>query len=204
MAKAKSVVEANQFHSLKDMGYQQAKQGDALEAMARYALNKIVDFPNSVDDESKAQLYAGYKQRYAENKPAVEYAFINGHYIKADADNKSAERMTLTVDYVFSYTQQQFGRLKSENNALYDLIKPMREDVNKYCSNRLGDLKRKANQLTAKPRERTATKDFSDALKDIMDGISTRCKNAKARGDATADELRLTQAKAAFWAVWNK
>ena len=200
----KTIAANNEFHSLKDMGYQQAGTSDTLEAMARYALGKIVDFPQSIDDESKAQLYAGYKLRFAENNPAVQYAVINGQYIPAEAGNKAPEKITLTVDYAFSYTQQQFGQLKSQNNALYDLIKPMRDKVNTYCSNRLGDLKRKANQLTAKPRERKPTADFAVALKDMMDGISTRCRNAKSRGDATADEAKLVQAKAAFWAAWNK
>lgn len=201
---SKKTIATNEFQSLKDMGYKQAGASDTLEAMARYALTKIVDFPQSIDDESKAQLYAGYKLRFAENNPAVEYAVINGQYIPATADNKAMEKITLTVDYAFSYTQQQFGQLKSQNNALYDVIKPVRDKVNVYCSNRLGDLKRKANQLTAKPRERKPTADFAVALKDIMDNISTRCRNAKSRGDATADEKKLSLAKAAFWAAWNK
>ena len=200
----KTIAAQSEFQSLKDMGYKQAGASDSLEAMAKYALSKIVDFPQSIDDDSKQQLYAGYKLRFAENNPAVVYAVINGQYIPVDADNKAAEKITLTVDYAFSYTQQQFGQLKSQNNALYDVIKPVREKVNVYCSNRLGDLKRKAAQLTAKPRERKPTADFNVALKDIMDNLSTRCRNAKSRGDATADEAKLVQAKAAFWAAWNK
>ena len=200
----KTIAVQSEFHSLKDLGYKQAGASDSLESMAKYALSKIVDFPQSIDDESKAQLYAGYKLRFAENNPAVVYAVINGQYIPVDADNKAAEKITLTVDYAFSYTQQQFGQLKSQNNALYDVIKPIRDKVNTYCSNRLADLKRKANQLTAKPRERKPTADFAVALKDIMDNLSTRCRNAKSRGDATADEAKLVQAKAAFWAAWNK
>ena len=201
---SKKTIAANEFHSLKDMGYKQAGASDSLEAMARYALSVIPDFPQSINDEAKAQLYAGYKLRFAENNPAVQYAVINGRYIPATADNKAMEKITLTVDYAFSYTQQQFGQLKSQNNALYDVIKPIRDKVNTYCSNRLSDLKRKANQLTAKPRERKPTADFNVALKDIMDNLSTRCRNAKSRGDATADEAKLVQAKAAFWAAWNK
>ena len=200
----KTIAVQSEFHSLKDLGYKQAGASDSLESMAKYALSKIVDFPQSIDDESKAQLYAGYKLRFAENNPAVVYAVINGQYIPVDADNKAAEKITLTVDYAFSYTQQQFGQLKSQNNALYDVIKPIRDKVNTYCSNRLADLKRKANQLTAKPRELKPTADFAVALKDIMDNLSTRCRNAKSRGDATADEAKLVQAKAAFWAAWNK
>ena len=208
MAKAKSVVEANpmtDFASLKDMGYKQAKTSDTLEVMARYALSKIKGFPESIDDESKDQLYSGYQLRYQENKPAIEYAYVNGHYEPVTEETpKSLERMTLTVAHVFSYTQQQFGRLKAENNAKYELIKPLREEVNKYCSNRLADLKKKAKSLTALPRERKATADFEVTLKEVLDNLTTRCINASKRGDATANKDRLSRAKVAFMVEWNK
>ena len=93
----KTIAAQSEFQSLKDMGYQQAGASDTLEAMARYALNKIVDFPQSIDDESKAQLYAGYKLRFAENNPAVQYAVINGQYIPAESGSKAPEKITLTV-----------------------------------------------------------------------------------------------------------
>lgn len=208
MAKAKLAVEVNpmiDFASLKDMGYKQAATSDTLEVMARYALSKIKGFPEAIDDESKDQLFAGYKLRYQENKPAVEYAYINGHYEPVTDDmGKTLERMTLTVDHAFSYTQQQFGRLKTENNAKYELIKPLREAVNKYCSNRLGDLKKKAKQLTAPARERKPTADFEVTLKDVLDNLGTRCLNASKRGDTTANKERFSRAKVAFMVEWNK
>ena len=206
MAKAKSVVSVStDFDSLKNMAYQQAGVGDSLESMAKYALAKIKGFPKDVDDESKGQLYAGYRLRYQENNPAVEYVRVNGHYEPATPETaKAIERMTLTVDHVFSYTQQQFGQLKAQDNAKYELIKPLRDAVGTYCSNRLGDLKRKANQLTAPKRERKPTADFDHAVADWLDTMRTRCVNASKRGDATADKEKFSRAVIAFKVEWSK
>ena len=212
MAKANQVAKNNaptnfevEYLNLKDLGYQQAKTGDTLEAQARYALSKIKGFPESVDDASKDQLYAGYKLRFAENNPAKEYVRVSGVYLEATPElSKEKERLTLSVDYAFSYTQQQFGKLKGDNNALYEIVKPMRDSVNKYCSNRLGELKNRAKKLTAPSRERSATKDFEHTLKDWWDSLTTRCNNAKSRGDNTADKERFARAKVAFMTEWNK
>lgn len=209
MAKANKVAQTSttnvDFNSLKDMAYQQAGVGDSLESMAKYALAKIKGFPKDVDEESKAQLYSGYRLRYQENNPAVEYVRVNGHYEPATPESgKAIERMTLSVDHAFSYTQQQFGQLKAQDNAKYELIKPLREKVNVYCSNRLGDLKRKANQLTAPKRERKPTADFDHAINDWLDAMRTRCLNASKRGDATADKEKFSRAVTAFKVEWNK
>lgn len=206
MAKANKVVlESTDFHSLKDMAYRQAGVSDSLESMAKYALSKIKGFPKDVDDESKAQLYNGYRLRYQENNPAIEYVRVNGHYEPATPDTaKAIERMTLSVDHAFSYTQQQFGQLKAQDNAKYELIKPLREKVNVYCSNRLADLKRKATQLTAPKRERKPTADFDHAINDWLDTMRTRCLNASKRGDATADKEKFSRAVTAFKVEWNK
>ena len=209
MTKTKSVVQAapatQDFQSLKDMAYRQAGVSDSLESMARYALSKIKGFPKDVDDESKNQLYNGYRLRWQENNTATEYVRVNGHYEPATPDTaKAIERMTLTVDHVFSYTQQQFGQLKAQDNAKYELIKPLRDAVGTYCSNRLGDLKRKASQLTAPKRERKPTADFDHAVTDWLDMMRTRCVNASKRGDATADKEKFSRAVVAFKVEWSK
>lgn len=209
MAKKPSVVSASttnvDFVNLKDMAYQQAGLGDTLESMAKYALGKIKGFPKEIDDESKAQLYAGYRLRYQDNNPSVEYVRVNGHYEVATPETaKAIERMTLTVDHVFSYTQQQFGQLKAQDNAKYELIKPLRDKVGTYCSNRLGDLKKKANQLTAPKRERKPTADFDHAVNDWLEAMRVRCTNASKRGDATANKEKFSRAVVAFKVEWAK
>ena len=206
MAKAKTVVqnETNEFYSLKDLAYKQAVTSDTLTAQAKYALANIKGFPDTLDDASKAELYAGYKLRFAEINSAPIYSLINGHYIPATESEKGT--ISLTPDYILSYSQQQFGRLKAENNALYEIIKPQREKLNDYCSDKLRDLKAKAKKIinAGTERHRNPTDDFDVALKKVLDTLSTRCRNAKSRGDATADEARLIRAKAAFMAEWNK
>ena len=72
---------------------------------------KIMNVPaTSIDDNSKAEIIAGYRLRYADINVVKEYARINGHYEPLTADNKKAiEVIKLSVDYVMSYSQQQFG-----------------------------------------------------------------------------------------------
>ena len=71
------------FTSLKDLGYQQAKTGDALEGQAQYALDNIVGFPEDVPAEARAELYEGYHLRFNDNNPPITYAVIDGHYVLA-------------------------------------------------------------------------------------------------------------------------
>jgi hypothetical protein len=58
-----------------------------------------------------------------------------------------------------------------------------------------------------KTRDRAATIDFAQRINDTFkgdQGLIVKCKNAFARGDATADEKKLTSAINAFMVQWNK
>ena len=73
----------------------------------------------------------------------------------------------------------------------------------------IADLKGKARKILKKenPTPRAPNLDFSDWLMDREKGIIpemiAKCKTAKKRGDATADEARLKDAIAAFLAKWK-
>ena len=73
----------NSFKSLKDLGYQQAKTGDTLTEQAKSAIEMITGFPADITPEAKAELFSGYQLRFNENRPAVTYVIVNGHYIRA-------------------------------------------------------------------------------------------------------------------------
>ncbi len=167
MAKqAQSAVLAVQstITSLKDGAYQQAKASDSIRSVAKYALSNIKGFPETLPDESKAQLYDGYRLRFNENNPAEQYAVVDGNYLLIDGSNpdlaNAREKINIGVDYAcVSFTQQQFGKLKNENPKLYAIVKDWRDRVNTYCSNRLGDLKRTAKSILSEgqgPRNRSA------------------------------------------------
>jgi len=197
------------FASLKDLGYQQAGNFEKSISMAQYALDNIAGFPKDIPSESKDELYEGYRLKFNELNPAKMYAVINDHYVTATQehmDNKSVEKIEVGVAYAYSYSSQEFGKLANTQPALHSLIKVIREKCSTYCSNRLNDLKRAANNILNKDktRARTANKDFAEFVEAwFKDAAPDRLKSAKARGDNSADETRFNQAKVAFMVKWN-
>ena len=204
-----ATAEVASFSSLKDLGYQQAGNFDKSISMAQHALDKIVGFPKDVPAEAKDELYEGYRMRFNERNAPTMYAVVNDHYVRATQehiDTKNVEKIEIGVAYAFSYSQQEFGKLKSTQPALHALVADIREKCNTYCSNRLGDLKRAAKIILDKdkPRERTANKDFAEFVMAWMnDAAPTRLVSAKNRGDASADTKRFNEAKVAFMVKWN-
>ena len=195
--------------SVKDLGYKQAVTGDVFRSQAKYALDNITGFPEDVPEEAKSQLFEGYRLRLNENNPPVLYAVIDGNYVLATKEmeaNKKVEKIKVGVDYAYSFSQQQFGQLKNEQPQLHALIKAWRDKSNKYCSNRLADLKRAARKVlnAGKERKRVGNKNFSEFIDEFFTSAFDRLKTAKARGDKDADEARFTRAKVAFMVEWKK
>jgi hypothetical protein len=211
MAKSSQVVPAvsDTITSLKDGAYKQALASDRMRGVAKFVLEQCKGFPESVPDEVKEQLYAGYRLRFNEQNPADQYSVVNDHYILIDGSNPDLDKrevVNIGVDYAMSFSQQQYGKLKNENPYLHAIIKQWRDKVNTYCSNRLGDLKRQARTILneGKQRERGATADFAKRIADIFGDLAIKCKNAKARGDETADEKKFATARQAFMTAWSK
>jgi hypothetical protein len=215
-AKAVHAVIANDSTplSLKDAAYRQAKTEDATRSLARYVMQNIPSFPESISDEAKAELYSGYQMRFSENNPDTEYVVVGGNYLKAEdlaEIPEKAERINVGVGYVMSFTQQAFGAMAnakspSYNPALHGLIKTLRDKISKYCSNTYKKLVKVVLEIQneGKPRTRTQADAFSTYLDKTFDTMQKRCRTAKTqRGDETANLERFTKAKVAFLAVWN-
>jgi hypothetical protein len=146
--------------------------------------------------------------RYSERKPAVTYAVINDHYVLASVEqmqNKKIEKIDVGVAYAFSYSSQEFGKLKNTNPALHAIIKVVRDDVADYCSNRLGDLKRAAKKLIAKKDGATRTTlDFAQSMLKAFEAQEKSVKVKQAKGDTTANSAKFALATKAFWTTYNK
>lgn len=195
--------------NLKQIGYQQATNKDNERSLARSVYEAFPNFDEEVSDEAKAELYLGYQLRVAENQPKIKQGFIveSGNYIPVDDDKFNAhkgEKYLRTVENIMTYTPQAFGALRQSNPQLHAVIKAERDQVSKYCSNRLNDLKKaiKALKNEGKPRERGATRSFAETVKETMDGLKKKCANAKARVDETADEKKLISAISEFNRKW--
>jgi hypothetical protein len=219
IAMAITSVDVTPITSLTDLGYRQGATRDALRNQAQYAIDKIVGFPEEIDDTSKALLEKGYMMRFNDNRPPKTYGIVDGNYLDfdnldKDAQAKVKERVEIGVDVVFSYTQQEYGKLKSTDPAKYAAFKPWRDGFTDYKSGCLADLKAMARKLlkTSDGSTRTANHDFMEYIerfdKDgkgkvgILEDIMTRCRNAKKRGDATADPDKLAKAIVAFKSIY--
>ena len=195
--------------NLKQVGYQQATNNDNAKSLARSVYEAYPNFDDEVTDEAKAELFAGYQLRFAENNPKVKQGFLieSGNYIPVDDDKfkeHKGEKYMRTVENIMHYTPQAFGALRTSNPQLHGLIKELRDQISKYCSNRLGDLKKAIHGIKneGKPRHRGATKTFAETVKDTIDGLKKKCTNAKARGDETANDKKLITAISEFNRKW--
>jgi hypothetical protein len=207
MAKANSVV--NQPHTsdepvnLKDLGYKVAKTGDGLKTLGAWAVAHIKGFPKDVSKEDEQAIKEGMRLRYSELKPTVEYGVVEGKYILlSELASKPKEVVKVGVEYAYSYTQQAFGKLKSDNPELHAIVKEWRNKTSDYVGNAYRTLV--ANATEKKKRERGASKDFDEfVLAWFDDTAKTRLVSAKARGDLTADDKLFSKAKVAFMTVWK-
>ena len=192
--------------SLRDLAYNQAKAGDTITEQARIALDTIAGFPSDVPAEAKAELYQGYQMRFNENRPAVAYALIGGHYVKASPEHiadKKVEKIDIGVAYAFSYTSQEFGKLAGTNPALHGIIKQIRSDFADYASNRLGDLKRAAKKLLGHATAQRQTLDFAESMTKLFEAQEKSVKVKNAKGDTTANPVKFKLAVAAFWKAYK-
>lgn len=150
--------------------------------------------------------------RYNELHPVVKYARIDGNWLPLDSLSKDAKPQEVAewngAFALSGYSQQAFGALKNEDLAKHTILKPLRNAAGKYASDKLKNLEKKAREIirekSGEPKTREATKAFSDTVKATLDGLKDRCRNAKARGDASADEDKYRKAVEAFNAVWLK
>ena len=184
--------------SFKDAGYQSARSSETMATIARWILERNPSFLDSPSDEEKAELREGWALRWQELNPATKY---NADWIPAD--NGSIE---VSLAYCLSYSQQAFGQMKNDNPVQHGIIGAIRTAFNKYCSNRMADLKTAVRRVQneGKTTTRQQAKLYGEFLKDCFDTIKARCKTAHARGDETApSEVKLRQAIDAFYAKLN-
>ena len=195
--------------NLKQIAYQQASFADNLKGLARSVYESYPNLDDEVADEVKADLFAGYQLRVAENQSSIDQHFIveSGNYLPVEKlafEKHTGEKYHRTVANIMAYTPQAFGALRQSNPQLHSLIKAERDSVSKYCSNRLADLKKAIKALKGEgvARVRGATKTFAETVKDTMDGLKKKCANAKARGDDSANDKKLVLAISEFNRKW--
>ena len=201
------MADTTKFASIKDVGYRSATSLDVVHSGALYVMDKFPAFPDDLPDTLRAELYDGYKVRYNEVNPGDYYTVGDtGALIKHGKGKAPQGAIKVDVHVAYSYSQQEFGRLKATEPQKYELIQAMRSAFSKYAHNALKALMQAAKRIQneGKTATRAATLCFTDAAKASFDTLEKRCKAATARGnDPTADTAKFNAAVLAFWSAYK-
>jgi len=182
---------------LESIGYAAASQGDATEVMARELVRR---YPGgTLSDEAKAELEKGMVGRKAELMGEALYIHKGNEYtaIKSLKEAKPDDAVfSLTVQYAAGLSAYEFGQLKTNDPARYDLVATWRNAVNKYKSNRMKSLMAAINAVlnNAKGRTRAANKAFVEVVAGaammLVDRRKTAAKNSDPTAPANKEELK--------------
>lgn len=139
--------------SLQDLANQHATALGRVTELASWALDNIKGFPSkeSISKDDLEQLELGYRSKYAQLNPPVDYVIIEGNHMRvSDCETQGikipakAERVKYGVDFAFSFNSNEVGRLKDTHGEfIYNLVatdKGIRSRCNKYVSNTLNKL----------------------------------------------------------------
>ena len=220
------VVNPNQPTSLPDLGYRHGGALHTVKQLALWALDGdgkgkggVKGFPDNVSDEDTLSIRQGYKRKHSELNPPTQYCIVEGKYLKVSDMQlqgielpKNAEIVNIGVDYAFSFTQQQAGKLKETHNpVLHAIVADIRTRCNKYETTTFAKLQAEGNKILKERKGETTQRKGNLAFmewlyndKGVFDTMKTRCKNAKAKGDEFADVAKLDKAISAFNAVFKK
>ena len=214
------VINSNQPTSLPDLGYRHGGALHTVKQLATWALDGgVKGFPDNVSDEDTLSIRQGYKRKHSELNPATQYCIVEGKYLKVSDMQlqgielpKNPELVNIGVDYAFSFTQQQAGKLKETHNpVLHKIVADIRTRCNKYETTTFAKLQTEGNKILKERKGETTQRKGNLAFmewlyndKGVFDTMKTRCKNAKAKGDEFADVAKLDKAILAFNAVFKK
>jgi len=205
---AKTATWSSDPKSLQDAAYQAARSIEGVESSAKYVLAQCPTFSTEQPTEVKEELDKGWILRFSELNPVKTYFLTSdGKNWVLPSDGIVPEKVAkreIGVHFAMSFTSQAFGTLKNSDSSLYQIILPVRTAFSKYKSNRLGDLLRQIRKIEREQAGevlRAPTKNFVDFCADTLGNLVVRCKNAKARGDDTANLDLLAKQIAAFKAV---
>ena len=215
-----AVINSNNPTSLPDLGYRHGSALYTAKQLAVWALDGgVKGFPDNVSDDDILSIRQGYKRKHSELNPATQYCIVEGKYLKVSDMQlqgvelpKMPELVNIGVDYAFSFTQQQAGKLKETHNpTLHKIVADIRTRCNKYETTTFAKLQAEGNKILKERKgevtQRKGNLAFMEWLyndKGVFDTMKTRCKNAKAKGDEFADVAKLDKAISAFNAVFTK
>tara|TARA_R110000823_G_scaffold197312_1_gene328499 strand:+ start:932 stop:1546 length:615 start_codon:yes stop_codon:yes gene_type:complete len=196
------IKELPQFTSLTDMANQFATEDDKagifVRHSAQYAVSKGVT-SDKVSDEQKAELSDGFRLRFNSNNPVKQYRKEGDDvYVPMEKGDTG-----IGIDVAMSYTTHAFGQLKGTRPNFHGIIKAWRDGFSTYSSQKLGRLiaaiKAIENENAGVTKTRAPNAEFTVYVAKALDGIKTRNKNARSKGDTTAlSDAQINKAVDAF------
>lgn len=157
-------------------------------SLASMAPSIIAGFPDNVSPETWAEVDAGFLLRYAEIQPITKY-IRDGHdgwKVLEGTPPKGVEPHEIGVAFAMAYTGAEFGALRKEQPNLHAIVGDIRKKASTYRSNTRNRMIAMYKESQAGTRERAVNAVWYEAAQKVMDGLQTRAKNARAKGDTTA------------------
>jgi hypothetical protein len=209
--------------SLADIGYKTADNIEGNYENATLLMIKDPSFPETISDETRAQLTIGFQRKYKESKNGKVSYYLTTNpvdgvkfYVPLDQVAKMPEKvqtLELTIDYVNSLSGSDYKDLNKNDPAKRRIVEQMKKHWAGYksdCIKALVDCAKKIkNQGT--PTERKANKTFRETLEVFFNGdgkknkgMDAKVKLLSTRNDLTADPVMYRMAKEAFFKVYTK
>ena len=183
--------------NLRDAAYQAAHAGQSLRQCALYVRDVQPDvLEKGLTDANKSELYSGWQAKYKEDHADQRFVIRENKLIPLSDDVPNQEGMVVfNVDVAMLFTQQAFGKLKSEDPERHAVVGKIRTQFQAYCSNRWNDMLRIIKEADAdgKPKASRRTLDFSQKLVKVFDDLKTERKNKAAKGDTTVPSAEAFQ-----------
>ena len=198
------IKELPQFTSLTDMANQFATEDDKAGIFAKHSAQYAMSMGITGDgaklsDEHKVALSDGFRLRFNSNNPVKQYAKEGDDvYVPMEKGDTG-----IGIDVAMSYTTHAFGQLKGTRPNFHGIIKAWRDGFSTYASQKLGRLiatiKAIENENAGVTKTRAPNAEFTVYVAKALDGIKTRNKNARSKGDTTAlSDVQIGKAIDAF------
>lgn len=200
------------MNKIEQLGYEFAGASQTQRNTVNAILGIDKNFATEISDDTKTHLGKGLSLRYAENHPELDMGYIKQGEQYIPVDDKAfkahkGDKVHISVNFLLAETPAKFGRLKTDNEALYTLMYVPRRKIMQYISNTIKDMQRLAKKILAEQSGETKTrapnKSFSEKVAQHFDKMRAEGISAKSKGDDTFDEARFRKAVVAFNTVWN-
>jgi hypothetical protein len=172
--------------------------------IAKIVYGRCNTFHEEQPEEILEEMKAGSVMKWQELNESVSYT---KEWTPCKANSKDVAFIA-TAEWALSYSTQKTNGLKESDPKMHAVLRLVQIPLNKYINANKQALVKKVeeyhNKLNNIQRVRAVTADFTKTVKETLEALKTRCKNAKNRGDTSADDKRLHEAVSAFNKVWLK